>query len=194
MNLVNWKRARNIWSIAPTCHETARVYCAFGRKGFARRCRIWSPYNKNHPMSEEQEAVRKHLIEKQTIREDIDVLLYNKAYETSINIRGHVDAIYIHSSDEETIIQARGRYREDLEHLFVYSQDLTNFEIPEEFLDIPLFKEDKEDLAQILNIKVKGQLRKWNTIQKHLNKNGYEVVEMIRVKDRRNHTIRAKKE
>ncbi len=167
-------------------------YTALLEEKGLRAVAVWSPYNKNHPMSEEQEAVRKHLIEKQSIREDIDVLLYNKAYETSINIRGHVDAIYIHSSDEETIIQARGRYREDLEHLFVYSQDLTNFEIPDEFLDIPLFKEDKDSLAETINIRVNGQLRKWNTIQKNLKKNGYEVVEMIRVKGKRNHTIRAK--
>lgn len=161
-------------------------------RGFRAQC-IWSIHNKNHPMDEEQEAVRKYLVQQQRIRDDIDVLLYNKAYETSINITGHVDAIYVHSSDEETIIQARGRYRNDLEHLYVYSQDLTNFEIPEEFLNIPLFKEDKDELAETLNIRINGQLRKWNTIQQNLPKNGYEVVEMIRVKGKRNHKIQERR-
>ena len=54
----------------------------------------------------------------------------------------------IHSSKEEVRVQVRGRYRNDLEELYVYDKD--SLEVPPEFLDIPLFREDREELCKIL--------------------------------------------
>ena len=47
-----------------------------------------------NPMSDMQKQIRQYIIEKQRLPDDIDILVFNKAYETSINIYGNIEAVF----------------------------------------------------------------------------------------------------
>ena len=113
--------------------------CERGIRGLG----IWSPQNQNWKMSEEQQNVRQHLIETQTIPEDVDVLFINKSCETSINIKSPIDYMVIHSSDPDVITQAMGRYRGNVKHLYVFNPNITDeFVLPETMIGTKVFVDD----------------------------------------------------
>lgn len=150
------------------------------KRGF-RANAIWSCHNKDHPMTEEQLKLRSYVIDKQMLPDDLEVLFINKSCETSINIFGSINAMYIHCGDEDVVTQARGRYRGNLECLYVYKQDIKTVIIEDEFLNVPLYTEDKERLSHRMNILTKGgRLCKWNTIKTMLPDSGYKLKEMRR--------------
>ncbi len=87
--------------------------------------------------------------------------------------------MYIHCGDEDVVTQARGRYRGNLDYLYVYRQDLSSIVIPDDYLDIPLFAEDKKCLSHELNIlNADGRLCMWPTIKAMLPGSGYQVSEL----------------
>jgi len=148
------------------------------KRGFSANA-IWSCHNKDHPMTEEQLMLRSYIINKQMLPDDLEVLFINKSCETSINIFGSITAMYIHCGDEDVVTQARGRFRGNLECLYVYKQDIKTVTIADEFLNVPLFTKDKERLSHTLNILSKGgRLCKWNTIKTMLPDSGYKLKEM----------------
>lgn len=51
---------------------------------------VWSTHNQDHTMNEEQLSVRQHILDREEIPPQYDVLLINASSETSINIRGEV--------------------------------------------------------------------------------------------------------
>lgn len=158
--------------------EETKKYLDLVRKRCFNANAIWSCHNKDHPLTEEQVKLRSFVIEKQALPDDLDILFINKSCETSINIFGNIDAMYIHCGDEDVITQARGRFRGDLQRLYVYRQDINSIAIPDEFLDVPLYAEDKERLSFSLNILNKGgRLCKWNTIKNLLSGSGYRLEE-----------------
>ena len=111
-----------------------------------------------------------------------------------VDIFGDVAAIYIHSRDEDTIIQARGRFRGDLEHLYVHGCGEEEIDIPADFLDRPLFTEDKQALAAVLNLRgAGGRLEMWTTIKKRLeDENNFTVEELPRKNNKRSCIIRGR--
>lgn len=141
------------------------------------RCvEVWSINNKDNPMTEEQLAARDYIINQEQLPPDYDVVIINASSETSINIRGRIDYIVIHSSEEEVRIQVRGRYRDDLEELYLYDKE--SLEVPEEFLNVPLFKEDKDTLCEILRQTDEfKRLVKWTKTKEKLLEEGYEITE-----------------
>ena len=146
-----------------------------------RVCSIWSTNNDKYPMNEEQLATRAYILEHKRLPPGLDVLLYNKAYETCINIFGDIQAIFVGKDDEDTIEQARGRYRNDLDVLYIYSQKDRTIELPAEYLNVRLFAEDRERLAQYLYLlDESGRVCKWHTIKTLLSEMGYQI------KNRRN--------
>ena len=139
---------------------------------------IWSVHNKAHPMSSEQLAVRNSIICNAAIPDDIDVLFINKSCETSISIKSHIDYMVLHTTESDTKLQAMGRYRGNLELIYIYwPSEQEKIELPEEMLDIPLFKEDLDRYIRENNIRnAKGELMKTPSFLQLMKKQGYTVV------------------
>ena len=145
-------------------------------QGFHPIC-IWSTNNKEHELSEEQLRVRNYLIEEERIPEEYNALIINSSCGTSINIYGDIDYMLIHSTDQDTITQVRGRYRSDLDTLYLHKRDAILL-VPEEFLNRQLFKKDKDNLCKRLKIKNEnGRLCGWPTVKLTLLKNHYYIKE-----------------
>lgn len=142
---------------------------------------FWSLSNTDHPMTNEQKKLREYVIDNAEIPDDIDVLFINKSCETSVNIFSHIDFMIIHTSDADTRVQARGRYRDDLDRLYLYSADAYYDEkiiVPDEWLNKRLRKSDVDELIKSLNIKDESRhLVKKPTFIKWLKDDDYEVQE-----------------
>ena len=118
-------------------------------------------------MTEEQLKARNCIINKEEMPKDYDVVIINASSETSINIKSKIDYIVINSAEEEVRVQVRGRYRNDLEELYLY--DKNTLEIPVEFMYRALFKEDKKALCKALAIRDdNSRVVGWTTIKKML--------------------------
>lgn len=136
---------------------------------------IWSAKNETNPMTEEQLYARQYIIEHEAIPPQYDVLLINASSETSINIRGEVQAMVIHSQENDVRTQVRGRYRGNLPLLYTYNTDAA-LDVPEEFLNRPLFTKDKRALCEILNIRDSaGRCYGWTTVRGRLKEQGYSL-------------------
>lgn len=149
---------------------------------------IWSltPKGKVHKMKKAQIDVRSKILECGVIDENYDVLIINDAYQTCLNIEPKevtptVDTVIVNTSHADTITQARGRVRHDIETLYIL--DMNNNEaviyrdIPDSFLNKPLTKKDKDEISNYFGIKDdKSQLKKWPYIKAKLDKTRYNVV------------------
>lgn len=126
-----------------------------------------------------QKEVRQYLIKNAAIPDDVDVLFINKSCETSINIRSHVDYMVIHTTDITTTLQALGRYRDDIDVAYIHwPQEEDEIELPEEMLEIRLFKEDIDKYIKEHNLRSpKGGLMKSPTFLKIIKDRSYEVKE-----------------
>ena len=132
--------------------ECATIAAAAGHKPIC----VWSAANEDHPMTEEQLAARAYILQNEQLPPQYDLFIFNGSCETSINIRGQVDYFIAHTTIPTHITQSRGRYRGDLETLYVLDHDCAEpITVPEEFLDIQLFKEDQRELRVRLSIKDK---------------------------------------
>ena len=145
-------------------------------KGFKAIC-VWSENNATHPMTEEQKEAREYIITKEELPPQYDMVIINASSETGINIYGKVDYIVVHHTDEDTQEQIRGRYRKDLDRLYLH--DNNAIQVPEEYLDCELSAERREQLCYDIDIRDdKGRIYKWNTVKKRLIEAGYSVVEV----------------
>lgn len=147
-------------------------------KGFRVIC-IWSIYQEKNPMNEEQRRVREYIITHEELPPEYDMVILNASSETGINIYGQVDYIVIHSQMPETRTQVRGRYRLDLDRLYLL--DYQSIQVPEEYMNRELSAKEREELCQILAIRNEnGRIVKWTTVRKRLIAAGYSVVESRR--------------
>lgn len=138
---------------------------------------IWSTGNKNHPMNEEQQKARGHILNNLELPPEYDLVIINASSETSINLNGHIDYIMIHTREKEAQVQVRGRYRNDLERLYVLDYAACE-EVPEEFLGRKLFTPDKERLCRKMKLKTdSGNEAGWRTVKERLKKGGYKIEE-----------------
>ena len=141
-----------------------------------RAIAIWSENNTDHPMTEEQRKARRYILNNAELPPEYDLIVINASSETSISIKGQIDYIVIHTQEQETQIQVRGRYRNDLERLYIL--DRNTLSIPDEFMDRKLFQEDKERLCEILGLRDKNnRLVKWTTVKKKILEKGYLIDE-----------------
>jgi len=138
---------------------------------------VWSAANKDHPMNEEQLAARDYILEHEEIPPQYDLFIFNGSCETSINIRGKVDYFIAHTTSPTHITQARGRYRGDLETLYVFDRDSEeSLIVPDEFIDIQLFQEDQRELRLRLSIKdTKGHYLSYPKQWERIETSGYSV-------------------
>ena len=141
---------------------------------------IWSVNNQDHPMTHEQINLRNYIINNRKMPDDIDVLFINKSAETSISINGDIDFMIIHSTDPDTQVQARGRFRSDLKKVYLHD-DSGKYELKlhDRWLGIPLDKNGKNNLCDELKLKnhKNGRQLNWTSVKKILIDNGYEVTE-----------------
>jgi len=139
---------------------------------------IWSIRNTDHTMSEEQLNVRKHLLNNFEIPAEYHLLIINASSETSLKIKSPVDYVIVHSGDRETQIQVRGRVNSDLSCLYLPNADPTALTVPEDFLNRPLFTQDKGELCAIINqSNTSGRQYRWTTIHRMLIECGYCIGE-----------------
>lgn len=147
-------------------------------KGFRAIC-VWSENNTDHPMTADQRAARQHILSQEELPPQYDMVILNASSETGINIHGKVDYIIVHNQEPETQVQIRGRYRHDLDRLYLL--DYNSIQIPEEYLDCELFAEQREELCQVIGLRdPKGRVYKWETVRKRLEAAGYSIVERRR--------------
>lgn len=139
---------------------------------------IWSINNKDHPMTEEQHRAREYILAHSKLPPEYDLFIINASSETSINIFSKVGYIIIHTQEEEAQTQVRGRYRGDLDRLYLLDST-TISQVPEEFFGRKLFKEDKQKLCKALQIRNKESkyFYKWNTVKFKLEEAGYFITE-----------------
>ena len=139
---------------------------------------IWSIRNTDHTMSKEQLNVREHLLNNFEIPAEHHLLIINASSETSLKIKSHVDYVIVHSMDNETQVQVRGRVNSDLSCLYLPSNDLSALTVPEDFLNRPLFTQDKAELCDILNqSNASGRRYGWPTVHRMLIECDYCVSE-----------------
>ena len=180
--------------------ESMKNIISFAREQGIRADGFWSIREEaqaKHPMSEEQFALRKAVLEQETIPENIDLLVINASSETCIKIQGEkrkVDYMIIHTTNEETQTQVRGRYCGDLPKLYLHSTTLNPMEIvvPASYLGRKLFDEDKKALCRTLNLtNPKGGYYKWRKVSSLLEEGNYSL-EMGRENYKRYAIIRSK--
>lgn len=152
--------------------------------GQRKICCLWGLHNPNLEMSKEQLAVRSTILKTQHIPPDIDLLFINAAYETSININNEdFNTMIIHNSNPDIQTQVRGRLRHDIETLYIYDsnhQHISQY-FPAEYYDRPLFSQDTQDIAAIMNLKNEnGRMLKWSSIHDLLAKDGVMVTKQKR--------------
>lgn len=149
---------------------------------------LWSIHNEEHPMSDEQLAIREEILKTERIPDDIDILLFNSAYETSINIRNEdFKTVIIHSGNPDVQIQVRSRLRHDIDNLYIHDKSHEHISdyFPEEYFDRMLFWEEKNEVIELMHMTDKnGRPLKWPSIEKQLKKDGLTVVKG-RISDRR---------
>lgn len=147
--------------------------------------------NKDHKLDVDQEKFLCHLISKELIPDEYNVVIINRAYETGINIKNKdVFMAITNTTDEVVEYQARSRVRVDIDYWYKRSKDDTfslsnSFDIIEKYLDRQLTKKDKDTLCEELNIKdKKGRLVKWNRIKELLEDEGFEIIDNKPIRDK----------
>ena len=186
-NIIHYASIKQLMRQLPTSQRGAlyvsRVTQMKECANIARECGynpicLWSPSNEKHEMTPEQNKVRAHLLEFEEVPPQYDLLIINASCETAINIRSHMDYFIVHNSNPTHIIQARGRYRGDLQTLYLLDKDKGTIYIPETYLDRPLFKEDKSSLNKDLYIKNdKGRFIPWSQLSQMITDSGYNFSE-----------------
>lgn len=149
---------------------------------------IWSIEN-NEKMDAHELTTRDYVIQEHRFPEDVQDLLINSAYDTSLTIKDElVKEAYMHTSSEDVRRQGVGRLRQDLEIVGYYNKDLKRnrrkqeaegllcdaiaLNIPECFIGIKLYSEDKENLIKAISFP-----KKWPSLKKSLLNNGYKITD-----------------
>ena len=140
---------------------------------------------KDHPMTSEQFKLRETVLDKETIPENIDLLVINRASETCIKIQQEkrkVDFMIVHDKNEEIRTQVRGRFHGDLDTFYYHSLEDTNRRkiisktIPDKYLNRRLYSEDMKELRWELHLlRPDGKHYGNPTIIKYLKECGYNV-------------------
>lgn len=139
---------------------------------------FWSIRNTDHPMNEEQLAVRQSILKDFTLPSEYNLLFINASSETSLKIKSPIDYVIVHNNDYDTQIQVRGRVNSDLSKLYLPLLGTTDLTVPDEYLNIRLFSKEKDELCAILNrTNPCNRLFKWPTIKNMLIDCEYTISE-----------------
>lgn len=143
---------------------------------------LHSVCNTSEPLTDEQEALRKYIIDNNRYPDDLDILIINGAYETGWDLMDErVQIVITNTNEKDVSIQARGRCRHDIK-LLIQKSNNTNanalLNIIEEYKNIKIFtKEQKNEILEELKMyNSRGKLVGWTTFKKEVEKtNRYTV-------------------
>ncbi len=148
-----------------------------------------------HPHSQEQKDLREKVLSDETIPENVDLLVINRASETCIKIQADnrkVDFMIVHYRNEEIRTQVRGRYNGDLSELYYHDIAAANLyqigkcTISAQYFGKRLYSEEQQALFRELDLrKPDGTPYGKDTIWEVLSQCGYQVSESK--KDSKNH-------
>lgn len=139
---------------------------------------IWSISNPDHHMNDEQLAVRRSMLNDYAIPSEYNLVFINASSETSLKIKSPVDYVIVHNTNYDTQVQVRGRVNNDLARLYLPANDLSAFTVPDEFLNRPLFSEDKKELCATINLRNPyNRPFGWPTVRDMLIDCGYDISE-----------------
>lgn len=125
-------------------------------------------------MNEEQLNARQYILSNKELPPEYGAVIINASSETSISLYGHIDTVIVHTREKEAQVQVRGRYRKDLDTLYILDYGAISF--PPEFLERKLFEEDKRELSRLLGLRDKNsRLVGWNTVKKKLLEQGFTI-------------------
>ena len=163
---------------------TMKRYIEFANEHGIRANGIWSPHA-DKKMDDAQLALQRTILEKETIPANIDLLVINKASETSIKIQSEkrkVDYMIVHYNDEEVTTQVRGRYHGDLPYFYYHNTVAANREkinktvLPNNFLNTRLYREKWPELCSMIDLhRPHGGSYSMPTVVKYLREGGYRV-------------------
>lgn len=146
---------------------------------------IWSVGNKDNPMSQEQINAREELLKECRLPKGYDTLIINASCGTSINIKDSIDLMIIDTSVQDDITQVRGRCRSDLDKL-LYLDSRAPIDIPDAYLDVRLFNEDKEKLCICIGLHdAQGHLLGATSLKKRIIQEGKYTITDGREKNKR---------
>ena len=129
-------------------------------------------------MNEAQLEARRSILEEWVIPSQYDLLIINSSSETSLKIKSHVDYVIVNSSISDTQTQVRGRVNGDLQTLYLPVEGIPTVSVPTEFLGKQLFREDRQNLINILNLRnANNRLYRWPTVRDILIDNDYHITE-----------------
>lgn len=155
-------------------NKSVEISKQMGRKAIG----IWSLSNEKYPMNEEQKRVREYILTNESLPPEYEHVYINQACETAINIRGDIQIMVIHSTDQDKRTQARNRFRGDLEvqYLLANQQERCSIKVPIEFLETYLDKEKKQQLCEYMNFRNDaGSKVGWTTTKRNLIAAGYKI-------------------
>lgn len=150
---------------------------------------------KKYPHTQEQTDLREMVLGNETIPENIDLLVINRASETCIKIKEEnrkVDFMIVNNCNEEIKTQVRGRYHGDLAEFYYHDivaanlYQISKTQIPGYYFGKRLYAEEQNELFRVLNLqKPNGIPYGKDTIWQVLSQCGYQVSESK--KDSKNH-------
>lgn len=139
---------------------------------------IWSTSNAEHPMTAEQLEARESILRNFTIPDRYNLLIINSSSETSIKIKSRVDYVIVHSKDDDIRTQVRGRVNSDLQKLYLLDGNTAEITVPDEFLGVKLFTEDKRRLCEAVNLRnTCGRPYGFPSVRARLLERGYTIAD-----------------
>lgn len=132
---------------------------------------LWSKNNHKYPLSEIQKGWRAHIVLAEDMPPGLDILIVNEAYETGWNLKDtDVQTVIVHTTASDSVIQARGRVRSDIELLYVKQNKdestISMVKIPNEYLDRILTTDDLKEMCLKMNLKdTRGQVAMWRKLK-----------------------------
>lgn len=145
---------------------------------------LWSINNETEElkMTEEQLKIRSCLIHDGYLPEPYNFLIINSAMQEGWNLKDDKIKLAIMNTTNETEkTQALGRNRNDIDVLIYRIEDHEDEDskvlLNEKWLNTSLTSEKKKELCnELVIVDSKGQLRKWPSVSKILEKEGYVIV------------------
>lgn len=145
---------------------------------------LWSNNNKDYKLTDEQVRARNELLSSNKIPEPYNFLLYNSSLQEGWDLKDDlVELAIMNTTNKTELTQALGRLRKNIDFLICrannVSVELEIPTIPEQYLNVYLTPEEKEDLASELKIMGnQGENIAWRTLKQMLIKsNRYNVDE-----------------
>lgn len=132
---------------------------------------LWSRNNSKYPLTEQQKGWRAHIALTEEMPPGIDILIVNEAYETGWNLKDKdVKTVIVHTTASDSIIQARGRVRQDIELLYTKLNKeqsiISMVKIPDKYLDKNLTADDLRQMCLELDLRdSRGQVAMWRKLQ-----------------------------